>query len=299
MNSLSETDSGANPFETPQPRRIRLTQGVLRVVVTLQCLGMATSRLHLHHADQFCEFLLQSRNVPAAQIASLSDLVAYGLVIGGVLTLLRPITLVLLLIAAYHGGTILATSVAETPFVHLDAAAQATQVITPVALLLVDFWPPRVKPTLVMCLAATTLLKFAIAISFIALGCLCLEQARLGGPLLEMMQEAVRKSGRELLARDAAHSLLIPLGVVEIGMAIALLTSRSRAAMAGCSLVGLLAAFLPTLGAGMNGYPESLRMVSLAGGPVAILIFHLTSVREQPPIYLPERRSAMRKPVIH
>jgi len=288
MNASLET--AANPFETPRPRRIRLTQGVLRVVVALQCFGMAAGHLHLREPDQFLEFLLHSRNLPAAQVTSLSDLVSYGLVVAGVLTLLRPITLVLLLLAAYQGGTAIAAAVVDVPLAVVEAAAQATQIIVPIGLLLIDFWPPRIKPTLVMCLAATTLLKLAVAVTFLALGVLSLEQARQGGPLLEMVQQALQKSGRRQVSPEVVATWLSLLGAVEIGMVLALLSSRSRSVMAGCMLTGLLIAFLPTLAGGMSGYTESLRMISLAGAPMAILIFHLTSVREQPPIYLPEVR---------
>jgi len=288
-NPLQASSAGGNPFETPRPRRIRMTQGILRVIVAMQCFGYAAGRLHHQVPDRLCELMLQGPAWPADQVARISDFVAYGLIVCGVTTLLRPSLPILLSLTAYAAGTAMAISQgAEGQLDKFAPALLATQSITPLALVLVDFWPPRVKPSLPMCLAATLLLKLAVVVALLAHGILCCEQALQGGPLWEMLQDAAQQTLRRQLPEENLRLFLAVWGGVEIGFALALLASRSRLAMAGCVIIGSLMALLPTMAHGEKGYHESLAMISLLGAPLALLIFHLTSVREQPPVYLPE-----------
>lgn len=289
-NSLPAAESRANPFETPRPRYIRMTQGVLRVAVAVQCFGYAAARLHQHVPDRVCEFFLEGSDWPADQVARVADFVAYGLIVCGVMTLLRPTLPILLALVAYAAGTAIASGQeANSLSDRLAPALQATQIVIPLALMLIDFWPPRIKPTLPMCLASTLLLKLAVTIAFVAHGVLCCEQARVGGPLWELLREAAHQTFRRDLPVENLRSFLAIWGGVEIGFALALFTSRSRAAMVGCVVLGGLMAFLPTIAGGQHRYHESLIMVSLVAAPLALLVFHLTCVREQPPVYLPDR----------
>ncbi|WP_437228602.1 hypothetical protein SH661x_000987 [Planctomicrobium sp. SH661] len=290
-------EPGQNPFETPRPRGIRVMQGALRVTVALQCFGIAAARLHHELPDQFINLLTQGRELPADQITHYSTLVAYGLIVCGIFTLLRPATLILFPLIIYQAGTAIATPVlSDLPAAQLEPAIQATRSIAPLALLLIDFWPPRIKTSLVMCLAASTLLKLATAVTFIAQGILFFDQARQGGPLLTQIHEALQHTIRESITLEQARVVLAGFSLLETGVAIALLTGRSRLVMAMCVAVGLLAAFLPTLADGTTGYSESLARISQAGAPLAILLFHIACVQEQPPIYLPEKRKIAMSP---
>lgn len=282
----------SNPFQTPRPRGIRLTQGVLRVVVALQCFGMAAAHLQHQQPDLFCELICRSRDLPGDQIANIADIVAYALVVCGVITLLRPATLILLPVIVYFAGTAVAPLVqSNTSATQLAAAAQATQIITPLALMLVDFWPPRIKPSLAMCLAATALLKLATAASFIAQGVICMDQSRRGGAAVELLHAAILQGIRSNFPAVDVPPILAALGVIQIGLAMALLSGRSRMVLAGCVIFGILMALMHTIADSPTGYSQTLIRISLAGAPLAVLMFHCTSIREQSPVYLPEIKS--------
>jgi len=260
-------------------------------VVAMQCFGMAAAHLQHQRPDLFCELILKSRDVPADQISQITDIVAYVLAACGVLTLLRSATLVLLPLLVYQAGTaIVPVLQGDGLYSRFEPALQATQIVVPLALMLVDFWPPRIKPTLAMCLAAMTFLKFATTAAFIAHGVICIEQARQGGPLLDLFHQAVQRGIRENFPLQDFQRVLATLGAAEIGLAFALFTGRSRLVMAACAATGLLIAFVSIVAQGAPGASLCLSQISLAGAPLAILVFHLTSVRDQLPIYLPEIR---------
>jgi len=293
MTLPTSTSADTNPFEAPQPRDIRLTQVILRVVVAMQCFGMAAAHLHHQQPDLFCELILKSRDLPADQISNIADIAAYLLAACGVFTLLRPATLVLLPLIVYQAGTAIVPALqGDGLYSRCEPALQATQIAVPLALMLVDFWPPRIKPSLAMCLADMTFLKFATAAAFIAHGLICIDQARQGGPLLDLFHQAFRRGIRENFPLQDFQPVLATLGAIEVGLAVALFTGRSRLVMAACAATGLLIASVSIAAQGAQGYRQCLSQISLMGAPLASLVFHLTSVREQLPLYLPEIRKS-------
>lgn len=281
-----------NPFESPRPRGVRTFQGALRVIVALQCFGLAASRLHLRNEDAFVQLLAPLAQLPADQVGTLSDFLAYGVLLCGVVTLLRPVNFILLALTGYLSASLLApvlTGEATTSTV-LAQASQLTRPAAVLALLLVDFWPPRIKASLVMCLASTALLKLGAAISLIAWGYLAIEESRQGGELLRVFHEALLQiTQRKLSDAQTSQSLGI-CGGVAIGLALSIMSGRSKGMLIASVLAGGLIAMIPTFADGKTGYAQTLAQLSLPGSPLAILIFMINCVREQPLKYLPEQR---------
>lgn len=290
----SSTTDSQNPFESPRPRGVRMLQGALRVVVALQCFGMAAARLHLRHDDAFAQLIAPLAQLPADQISTVSDFLAYSLILCGVITLLRPVSLILIALAAYISVTILAPVFAADPEASLTLlqAGQLTRPASVLALMLVDFWPPRMKPSLVMCLASTALLKLATAISFIAWGYLAIEESRTGGELLDIFRQAIFQLTQRKLPMEGASQTLGVCGGVVIGLALAIMSARSKGVLIASILAGGLIAMIPTFAHGPTGYALTLVQLSLPGAPLSILIFTINCIREQPLKYLPEKRKA-------
>lgn len=284
-----------NPFESPRPRGVRTFQGALRVIVALQCFGLAASRLHLRNEDAFVQLLAPLAQLPADQVGTLSDFLAYGVLLCGVVTLLRPVNFILLALTGYLSASLLApvlTGEATTSTV-LAQASQLTRPAAVLALLLVDFWPPRIKASLVMCLASTALLKLGAAISLIAWGYLAIEESRQGGELLRVFHEALLQiTQRKLSDAQTSQSLGI-CGGVAIGLALSIMSGRSKGMLIASVLAGGLIAMIPTFADGKTGYTQTLAQLSLPGSPLAILIFMINCVREQPLKYLPEQRKTV------
>jgi hypothetical protein len=284
-----------NPFESPRPRGVRTFQGALRVIVALQCFGLAASRLHLRNEDAFVQLLAPLAQLPADQVGTLSDFLAYGVLLCGVVTLLRPVNFILLALTGYLSASLLApvlTGEATTSTV-LAQASQLTRPAAVLALLLVDFWPPRIKASLVMCLASTALLKLGAAISLIAWGYLAIEESRQGGELLRVFHEALLQiTQRKLSDAQTSQSLGI-CGGVAIGLALSIMSGRSKGMLIASVLAGGLIAMIPTFADGKTGYAQTLAQLSLPGSPLAILIFMINCVREQPLKYLPEQRKTV------
>lgn len=279
-----------NPFETPRPAGVRLVQGTLRVVVAMQCWGLALARLHLGQRDLLCELLGQARNVPVDQIEHLSNIVASALIVCGALTLLRPCWPVLLAVIIYQAGSSIAGLLEDQgATAMLIPALQATRCVAPLALLLIDFWPPRLKCTLVLCLSAVVLLRLAVGVTFAAQGLNCLEQAVHGGALVEFVQRAAEHGLRQTLSEDQARQALAVIGACSAALALSLLSGRSRSVGALAVLWGLGMAFSPTLVYSQSGTAESLMRTSEAGAPLAVLFFWIFAVRENRPTFLAEQ----------
>ncbi|MEW4487804.1 hypothetical protein AB1L42_06955 [Thalassoglobus sp. JC818] len=278
-----------NPFETPSPRGIRLVQATLRVTLALQCWGYAAQRIH-HHSDYVLTNLLaQAKNWDVDRIQQVNDVTAYVLIVSGLLILVRPIWLVLLPLAGWQTGMAVAAVVTGTGAVSaLEPAIQAVRYILPTALLLVDFWPPKVKPGLAVCLSSIGLLRFAIAATFIGQGLLALYEFQRGGNLVDLISLTAQNFfGREL-ASEQAQNLLAIVGAVDVAIAVALLSSRNRLVALFAVLWGLATAFSHTVAFGIDGYPATLVRAADVGAVLTVLIFWIVAVEEQAARILPE-----------
>lgn len=282
-------DAG-NPFETPSPRGMRLVQGTLRVVVALQCFAMGATVLHRQQNLPLAELLKATYSLPADQVAHGQSIGAWLLLGVGALTLLRPTWLLLLPVSVAILGNLLAPAIIDNgATAWLEALRFTTAGIAPIALLLVDFWPPKIKPTLVLSLSALGLLRLATCISSLATGAVCLWDSRWNGPLVEFTQKVAARCGRENFSQDAAQQALLMAAAISIALAISLITARLRSVALLLAMWGGALAATHTLVDGVAGYPLTLARAADVGAPLCLLQFWILAIRERPPEYLAER----------
>lgn len=278
-----------NPFETPIPRGVRLVQATLRVVVAIQCWGLAAARLHLHRETHVGRFLEAVYEIPAPRVDFLETCAAWELVVSGLLTLVRPCWPVLLPVS----GWVLADAIAglwqdSSTAMILQSVTHTIRMVVPLALLLIDFWPPALRPTLSFCRTTIMLLQLGVATTYSAYGLIALQQFRRGGPLVELIVQAVQKVWQRSLEPGSVQQTLAIMGAVNIAAAFVILTSRSRTCALWLSVWGLATASLYFLAQGVEGYHESLIRIADAGAPLAILMFWMRAVREQHPQFVPD-----------
>jgi len=285
--------SDANPFETPRPNGTTRIQGTLRVVVAAYCLGAAASVLHLNQPDPLAAFWVSSRGLPAEQVLPLSRLIGYGLALTGALTALRPVNLLGMAIVIYAAAASFTGLLTPGESVsRLTPALECTRWMAPLALLLADFWPPRIKPTLTLMLSAVSLLRLAASVTFLATGIACLVACVDGGSLVEHAQAATQNILQQEIDDGAARKVLAFAGGISLGMGGMLMFSSNAAVPFLASLWGALLAFTPILAAGRSHYAESLLRISEWGAPMVVALFHLSCVRTAPTTYLPESGTA-------
>lgn len=278
-----------NPFETPSPRGIRLVQATLRVVVAIQCWGYAACALHLAQPFPVLELLQQAYDVPEEQIAQWTEYGSYYLIACGAVSLFRPTWLLLLPLLAWQAGmTTAAVVLGEGRSVILEPALQATRFMVPLTLLLVDFYPPRVKPTLPFCLGSVGLLRLATSAALCGHGLLVLRQFQLGGELVEQITLVGSQLFQVALEPAEVQRSLSVIGIIEIAMGINLLIARNRLVLAGIVFWQLCSVSGDTFAYGLQGYDQTLIRIADVGAPLAVLTFWLTAIREQKPVILPE-----------
>lgn len=287
---MSENDAPReNPFETPSPRGIRVVQATLRVVFAIQCWGYAAGELHHQRGFALLDMLQLSRDLAAQDLAQLETSVSYVLIGAGVLTLFRPSWLILLPAAVWQTGMALAPIVlnqGRLPF--LEPAEQATRWIVPIALLLIDFWPPNVKPTLTFSLISVGLLRLAAIATFVAHGLAACYQFQHGGSFVELITLSAEKLIDRTVPPEQAQQSLAVIGIVDIAVGLGLLTSRNRVLVGWMVLWGLVTAASRTVAYGVEGYDQTLIRFANAGVPLTVLMFWINAFREQKPIILPD-----------
>jgi len=279
-----------NPFETPIPRGTRLIQATLRVVVAVQCWGMAAARLHRGKATPVTEFLAPAYELSAEQIPMVEDLAGYFMVLAGIVILIRPNTLILVPVIIWQAMVaICAMMLGHGTIPELEPAEQAVRYVAPIALLLIDFWPPRIKPNLTLCRSAIGLLRLATVCTFASHGAVCLFQFQNGGSFVELLTLSLHKVTQYDIDPYRAKQCIALIGAVDIAVAVSLLTSRNRAIVLWMVLWGFLTAFSRILAYGTEGYDMALIRAANGGAPLAVLIFWMYAVKEHKPSFVPEK----------
>lgn len=278
-----------NPFETPVPKGTRTVQSVLRVIVAIQCFGMAAAILHQGRSSAFVEFLAPAYYLNETDAEMLEKCAAVGLAVCGGLTLFRPISLLLAAITIWQGGeAISALMLNHGTIPELEPAEQAVRFMAPVGLLLIDFWPPKIKPTLAFCMASIGLLRLAAVATFAAHGMVAIFQYRHGGNFVELITLSSKNVLHYELDPTWARRSLAVIGAMDVALAFSLFTSRCRPVVFWMALWGFATAASRTLAYRADGYDMTLVRIANGGVPFVIFLFWMTAVQEQKPKVLPE-----------
>jgi hypothetical protein len=291
---MSESHS-PNPFEMPLPRGIRILQGSLRVIVAVQCWGWAAGRLDQQRSSPLSGLVERAYQLGPEALGRLDDAVACALILCGVVVLLRPMTPVLIPVILWQLLWVVGTvvpGIGESPA--WEPARQAAGIMAPLALMLIDFWPPRIKPSMTLTRCAMFLLRQGTFVTFAAYGIVTLQQALHGGSDLELLRQSVHKLTQRELVEELARPMLAGIGAVNIALALCLVSSRNRAIALLMTVWGLAAAFSHTVADGRHGYDVTMTLFANGGAPLTLFLYWTFTLQERPPALLPEREGSFR-----
>ncbi len=271
-----------------KPRGLGWVVATLRVVVAAQCFGVAMGGLQ-DGTSVVADFLMQDLGWQADRAANLDRMVAYGMAVCGVLTLLRPSWPVLLPVIGWMVASAFLPFTQEVDtVVRLSRWEHSVRWAAPVALLLLDFWPPRLKTYLGRCYFSLWLLRLALTATLVGSGGLALWQSIQGGPLLNLCAAATEQLGIGL-ADTSVRGTLGTVGAVNLGLAINVLLTRSRSVLFVTALWGLLTAFSRVIAHGPTAMPDFLIRIGEGGVPLAMLLYYKLSFDHPVPQMIPEK----------
>jgi hypothetical protein len=275
----------ASPYDDPVPRGFPVVVATLRIVVALQCWGAAAARLHAGEDFHLVEFLTTTAGLSQAWADTWLDRAAWGLAACGLLSLVRPCWPVLLPVTAWFAFVSSTGTLVTNQWV--EPAEQAARFLTPLTLLLLDFWPPRLKFSLGRAVVAFFLLRLGAAATFIGHGLEALHQSRVGGSFVELITGSFQNVLQVAVTVDQAQSALGVIGGVDIGLGLGLLLVRSRSFALYMAFWGVLTAVSRALAYGPDAYHMVLIRAASGGAAFALFLYWLLAIREQPPIVRP------------
>ncbi|MFO1091714.1 MAG: hypothetical protein U0992_00155 [Planctomycetaceae bacterium] len=273
-----------SPYDDPVPRGWKFVQGTLRVAVCMQCAGLALAHLS-GSQDSGAAGLLQSLwDATGSAESGHTRLAGYGLAVAALFTLLRPSWPVLVCVVLWFGADAAAPLVDEWRW--LAPLSGVLRVAMPLVLLLIDFWPPSLSFSIGRAQVSLALLRLALVISVTVGGIIKLLELDGGGLWSDVIRAAATTVGINLTDAQVAQSLAVMLAA-DIGLAWSALTSRNRLALAVLAMWLVASAALWIAAKGSSGYAAFLLDASAAGAPLAVLLFWICAVKEQPPVIVP------------
>lgn len=278
-----------NPFDTPRPRGTRMLQGTLRVAVAMQCLGIAAARLHLGETAACVPLLEQAYGLAPAEIGLLQSGVAWGCLVIGLVTLCRPSWVFLFPLCCWEFlNAASGTLYGEGLLAQGAWALQAPQYVVPLALLLIDLWPPALKTTLIMARMAVMFSLIAGIVALGAHGWITLQQLDGEGEVFRIVQKLARDVVRYPLSTQHLRQITLAVGLAEIAAAACLLCGRVKLVAGGSVLWWMTYSIGLAVTGGMTGYAQALQLAANWGGMLMVLQFWLFAIHERGFEYLPE-----------
>lgn len=267
-----------------RPRGLPVLKATLRVIVAVQCLGAAAQWLAMGQDSTIANFLFFDLNWPEAQAAQFDTYAAYGLMACGILTLVRPCWPVLLPVTGWFLAVSLISLVRDEGAIPvLDPVEQAARYGGPLALLILDFWPPRLKSHLGRTFACVWLLRLAAAATFAGHGIVAITHSMNGGHYVDLLMDTTRQVFGWDVSEDNARWMLAIIGGIDIGLALNVVASRSKPIVFYMAIWGLATAATRVVSLGPQAYPETLIRVANGGLPLVILLYWSLSIK-QPPV---------------
>lgn len=276
-----------SPWEHPEPRGLTVVQGLLRVIVAVQCWGAAAQLLQTRSSSDLARVLFGGLGDDSPVPVQFDRVAGLALLAAGLLTLVRPTAVATLAIVAWFAAQIIGVTTADPAIRGFEISEQLVRVAAPFALALIDWWPPRLAFSLGRFLFGLGLLKLCHA-------------ASLGGQALRellsfpdrplyanLVDKAVRNCGLQPWSPVRLDMAVGVLGGIDLAAAICLLMTRSRWIAIGGAAWITFRTSLWTIALGPDGYADTLLRAALLGAPVVSAAFSILAVREPKPEILP------------
>lgn len=267
-----------------RPRGLPVLKATLRVVVAVQCLGAAGRVLSMGAESTIARFLMFNQGWTEARALQVDQYGAYALIACAILTLLRPCWPVLLPVTAWFAATSAMAVIRDEGAVPvLEPFEHAARYGAPLALLLLDFWPPTLKSHLGRTALCMWILRLAAAATFAGHGIVALLHGMEGGHFVDLLTAFCEKVlGRQISEGDARWALAV-IGGIDLGLAVNVVVSRSKPVVLYMAFWGFATASTRIVLMGLEAWPEVLIRAANGGIPLVLLLYWTLSIR-QPPI---------------
>jgi hypothetical protein len=276
-----------SPWEHPEPRGLTVVQGLLRVVVAVQCWGAAAQQLQARSTTELAQALFGGLGETSPVPVQFDRVAGVVLLAAGLLTLVRPAAIAVLAIVAWFGAQIISTATAGTPSVAFNVSEQLIRVGAPFALALIDWWPPKLAFSLGRFLFALGLLKLTLCLSLAGQAFRTLLSIPDRPAMCDLVTKAVEKCCSEPWSAVRTDMAVGVLGGIDLAVAISLMVTRSRVVTIGAAAWIAFRTSLWTIALGPDGYAETLIRAGLVGAPLVLAAFSILAVREPKPEILP------------
>ena len=276
-----------SPWEHPEPRGLAVVQGMLRVLVAVQCWGAAAQQLQATSTTDLARILFGGLGESSPVPVQFDRIAGVALLAAGLLTLVRPTAVAVLAIVAWFGAQLISTATGESELGAVNIAEQVIRVGAPFALALIDWWPPKLAFSLGRFLFALNLLRLSFCISLGAQALRALISITDRPALAAVIDKAVAKVFATTWSPQRVDMSVAFLGAIDLSVAFCVLVTRSRAAAIGGALWVALRTSVWTIALGPNGYAETLIRAGLIGAPLVLAAFSILAVRESKPEILP------------
>ena len=276
-------------FIVPEARGLTGMQATLRVTVALQCWGTAAARLLDAGSSPFVYMRSIGLDQPVAELAWMDQAAGGFLLAAGLLSLTRPAWPVLILVTVIFAADAFAPVGFDPGWLSwLSVGVGAASIIAPVALLLIDWWPPKARFSLARFLIAILFVRYAVGGTFLALGLKAIHQSRHAGDLTTQLQAVADRTAGRALTEDAAGWALALIGAISLAFALNVLASRSRGMMCALAVWGLLLVSLPLLSEGAFGVCLVFGRLAWVGLPIVLLLYWSRSIEEGAEVLRPK-----------
>lgn len=277
--------SPPSPYDDPVPRGWKFVQGALRVAVALQCGGAAISEWKQAADSPVLALLRSAYELPSEWSLQFGTFAAYGLGIASLLTLMRPLWPLLVIVTMWFGAAAAARFV-ESEHI-LPAGEQLIRIVLPLVLLLVDFWPPPLSFSIGRATVSLALLRMGIILTLGAHAALVWQEIAEPGQWSLLVDRSLQAAAPGSAGVHVTRQVLAAILALDAALALNLLLSRSRPAALLTSAWFMALAALPLISSGPDAADEFLLLASAAGAPLALGLYWITAVKEQPAITVP------------
>jgi hypothetical protein len=279
-----------SPWDHPEPRGLAVVQGLLRVVVAVQCWGAAAQQLQATSTSELARTLFSGLGESSPVPVQFDRIAGLALLAAGLLTLVRPAAVAVLAIVAWFAAQLIHSGRTETIGAGFSVGEQAIRVAAPFALALIDWWPPKLAFSLGRFLFALGVMKLALCVSLAAQGLRALVSIPDRAPLTELAGKAVEKCLNETWSTVRLEMAVGLLGAGDLAAAICLAATRSRAVAIVAAVWIAFRTSLWTIALGSDGYAQTLIRAGMIGAPVVLAAFSILAVKENKPEILPAKK---------
>ena len=257
-------------------------QGTLRVTVAVQCWGAAGLRLLHPGWSPLAQMKTVAAEAEIGHYAALDYGTAAFLVAAGLLSLTRPMWPVLLPVVGLFAADAVAPIGADDNWLlYPAAAARAASIVAPLALALLDWFPPKARFSLARFLIAIAGIRYATAATFAAWGLIAIAESRHPGTLSSALTAIPSEFGQTSLSPDAAGWAMALVGAIHWAFAMNVVSTRSRMVVAMLAGWALLCAALPIYAVGARGLLDAAVRAAEVGAPLVLVLYWTRAIEER------------------